>query len=113
MRLRRSSARPLSCYAAAQHPRATGLGEVPEREVPARSCLSPTAFGHDCPMNIEDGAVHQMAGGDIDVWVDPGGAICLQKRISDPVELAEHEAVALAELLLRLAGRARVDARHG
>lgn len=35
MRLRRSSARPLSCYAAAQHPRATGLGEVPEREVPA------------------------------------------------------------------------------
>ena len=64
-------------------------------------------------MSIEDDAVHHMASGDIDVWVDPGGAICLQKRISDPVELAEHEAVALAELLLQLAGRASVDKRRG
>ena len=64
-------------------------------------------------MRIEDDAVHHMAGGDIDVWLDPGGAICLQKRISDPVELAEHEAVALAELVLQLAGRTSVDERHG
>ena len=64
-------------------------------------------------MSIEDDAVHHMASGDIDVWVDPGGAICLQKRISDPVELAEHEAVALAELLLQLVGRASVDKRRG
>jgi hypothetical protein len=37
-------------------------------------------------MRIEDDAVHQMAGGDIDVWVDFGGAICLQKRISAFIE---------------------------
>ena len=43
MRLRRSSSRPLSCYAAAQRPRATGLGEVPEREVPATTGRSPRA----------------------------------------------------------------------
>lgn len=36
MRLRRSSSRSLSCYAAAQRARATGLSEVPEHEVPAR-----------------------------------------------------------------------------
>jgi len=74
---------------------------------------SKAAFGHDRAMRIEDDEVHQMAGCDIDVWVDPGGAICLQKRISDPVEVAEHEAVALAELFLQLAGRARVAGLHG
>ena len=48
--------------------------------------------------------VYEMAGGDIDVWVDPGGAICLKIRseFNDPVELAEHEAIALGELLVRL-----------
>ena len=64
-------------------------------------------------MRIEDDSVHQVASGDIEVRVDPGGATCLRKRISDPVELTEHEAVALAELLLRLAGRACVDERQG
>lgn len=48
--------------------------------------------------------VFELAGGEIDVWVDPGGAICLKIRnqFGDPVELAEHEALALAELLTRL-----------
>lgn len=42
--------------------------------------------------------VFQLAGGDICVWVDPGGAICLKTRdqFNDPIELAEHEALALA-----------------
>lgn len=48
--------------------------------------------------------VYEVAGGEIDVWVDPGGAICLRVRtkFNDPVELAEHEALALAELLTKL-----------
>jgi hypothetical protein len=48
--------------------------------------------------------VYELAGGEIDVWVDPGGAICIQTRnqFNDPVELAEHEALALAELLTQL-----------
>ena len=48
--------------------------------------------------------VYELAGGEIDVWVDPGGAICLKTRnqFNDPIELAEHEALALAELLTRL-----------
>lgn len=48
--------------------------------------------------------VFELAGGDICVWVDPGGAICLKTRdqFNDPIELAEHEALALADLLRRL-----------
>ena len=48
--------------------------------------------------------VYELAGGEIDVWVDPGGAICLKTRnqFNDPIELAEHEALALAELLTKL-----------
>lgn len=48
--------------------------------------------------------VFEMAGGEIAVWIDPGGAICLKtkNRAGDPVELAEHEALQLAELLTRL-----------
>jgi hypothetical protein len=53
--------------------------------------------------------VYEMAGGDIDVWVDSSGAICLKVRneFNDPVELAEHEAIALGELLVRLAKEQR------
>ena len=60
-------------------------------------------------MNAQQTHVYEMAGGDIDVWVDPGGAICLKVRneFDDPVELAQHEAVALAELLIRLAKEER------
>ena len=43
MRLRRSDSRPLSCYAAAQRPRATGLSEGAEREVPANTSLLQTS----------------------------------------------------------------------
>ena len=48
--------------------------------------------------------VYELAGGEIDVWVDTGGAICLKIRnqFNDPVELAEHQALALAELLTKL-----------
>ena len=55
-------------------------------------------------MSESDDAVYSMASGDIDVWVDPGGAICLKNRtqFNDPVELSLGEATALAELLLRL-----------
>jgi hypothetical protein len=41
--------------------------------------------------------------GELDVWVDPGGAICLKTRnqFNDRIELAEHEALVLAELLTK------------
>jgi hypothetical protein len=47
---------------------------------------------------------HQIAGGDMDVWVSEGGSICLQVRTAfgDPVELGEQEALALAALLTKL-----------
>jgi len=53
--------------------------------------------------------VYEIGGGEINVWVDPGGAICLKVRnqFNDPVELAEHEALALAELLSRLVQKQR------
>lgn len=49
--------------------------------------------------------VYDVASGDIGVWVDPGGAICIKLRtkFNDPVELAEHEAIELGQLLIRLA----------
>lgn len=48
--------------------------------------------------------VYELADGEIDVWVDPGGAICLKTRskFNDPIELGEHEALELAELLTKL-----------
>lgn len=60
-------------------------------------------------MNDKSPTIHQIAGGDIEVWVDPGGAICLKVRteFNDPVELAEHEALVLGELLIRLAQEQR------
>lgn len=60
-------------------------------------------------MNEQQPRVYEMSGGDIDVWVDPGGAICLKVRteFNDPVELSEHEAIALAELLMRLVNEQR------
>jgi hypothetical protein len=56
-------------------------------------------------MNAEHSPhVYELADGGLDVWVDPGGAICLKTRnqFNDPIELSEHEALALAELLTRL-----------
>lgn len=45
-----------------------------------------------------------MAGGDVLVWLDESGAICIKTKdtFDDPVELAEHEALSLADLLVRL-----------
>lgn len=49
--------------------------------------------------------VYRLAGGDIAVWRDAGGVIFLkvEQKYHDPVELADHEALELGELLLRLA----------
>ena len=48
--------------------------------------------------------VYELSGGEMNLWVDPGGAICLKIRnqFNDSIELAEHEALALAELLTKL-----------
>ncbi len=48
--------------------------------------------------------IYSFAGGEIDVWLDPDGGICLQTRneYQDPVELGEHEALELAEILTQL-----------
>ncbi|MDB5540078.1 MAG: hypothetical protein JWQ89_1805 [Devosia sp.] len=55
-------------------------------------------------MSEEKPRIHEVADGEIDVWVDPGGAICLKVRSKnhDPVELSEREALALAQLLTEL-----------
>jgi hypothetical protein len=55
-------------------------------------------------MNDQQPRVYEISGGEILVWLDPSGIICLRTRnaYDDPVELAEHEATELAELLLRL-----------
>lgn len=60
-------------------------------------------------MNEQQPRMYQIADGEIEVWVDRGGAICIQLRTQskDPAELAEHEAIALGELLIRLAKEQR------
>lgn len=49
--------------------------------------------------------LQHFAGGELGVWRDDG-AICIKtsNEHDDPVELSDEEAVALADLLLRLAG---------
>jgi hypothetical protein len=57
-------------------------------------------------MNDPSSVVHEIASGDICLWVDPCGAIMLKvmhQSNVDPVELNKDEAVALAEVLMRLA----------
>jgi hypothetical protein len=52
-----------------------------------------------------DPSVHEVASGEIAVWQDESGTIFLkvqQKFPHDPVELAEHEAAELVEVLTRL-----------
>lgn len=48
--------------------------------------------------------VFQIADGEVLVWVDPGGAVCLKtiNKFNDPIELSEDDAILLSELLLRL-----------
>lgn len=53
---------------------------------------------------METSLSYDIAGGSLAIWLDEGGAIMLKVRESsgDPVELAEHEALGLAALLMRL-----------
>ena len=53
--------------------------------------------------------VFEMASGDVSVWVEPSGAICmkLNGKFNDPVELGEREALELGALLVRLAREQR------
>jgi hypothetical protein len=53
---------------------------------------------------MSTGPVYELAGGDIALWID-NGVIMLKVRepFGDPVELNEHEALEIAELLVRLA----------
>jgi len=46
---------------------------------------------------------YEFAGGEVLVWID--GCICIKTRnkYNDPVELADEEALELADLLKRLA----------
>jgi hypothetical protein len=49
-------------------------------------------------------AIHKVADGEIEIWLDPAGSICLktQNKFNDPIELSEQEAMLLAELLTSL-----------
>jgi hypothetical protein len=54
---------------------------------------------------LQDGQLFNIAGGQILVWLDDSGSVCIKtaEPHGDPVELAEHEALELAHLLTRLA----------
>jgi len=58
---------------------------------------------------VEPIVVHSVGSGDITVWLDPSGSICMKSRdeYGDPVELSEDEALELAELLTRLVKESR------
>ena len=55
-------------------------------------------------MNSMPPKVEEFAGGEVSVWLDPAGGICLKvfNSNNDPIELAEHEALEIAEALTRL-----------
>lgn len=55
-------------------------------------------------MNSVPLPVEEFASGEVFIWLDPSGGICLKVLNShnDPVELAEHEALEIAEALTRL-----------
>lgn len=54
---------------------------------------------------MSDEPIFTLASGGITVWSDGSGAIMLKvtEPFGDPIELAEHEALELAEVLVRLA----------
>jgi hypothetical protein len=60
-------------------------------------------------MSKDNVEVYEMASGDISVWVESSGAICikLNGKFNDPVELGEREALELGALLVRLAREQR------
>jgi len=53
---------------------------------------------------IESDGIYKIANGEIVVWQDESGCVCIKtiNAHNDPVELAEHEAIELSELLFRL-----------
>ncbi|MGH6882345.1 hypothetical protein [Hypericibacter sp.] len=54
--------------------------------------------------------VYKIAGGEIVLWLDrPGGPICIKtvEKHHDPVEMAEHEAEELVEVLQKLIAQCR------
>lgn len=53
--------------------------------------------------------IYELVGGELDVWVEPGGAIFLRtrNRFNDPIELGERDALALADLLKTLVAELR------
>jgi hypothetical protein len=57
---------------------------------------------------METNPIYEIAGGDVTLWLDDCGSIMLKVRepFGDPLELNEHEALELAELLTRLAKQA-------
>jgi hypothetical protein len=60
----------------------------------------------------DDPQVYNLASGDVRLWLDDSGAICIKtiSKHDDPVELAEHEALELAQLLTRLVEQSRSGA---
>lgn len=55
-------------------------------------------------MNDPTPSLHELAGGDVLVWLDPTGGICIKtvEPHGDPVELSDQEAIELARLLMQL-----------
>jgi hypothetical protein len=53
---------------------------------------------------METSLTYEIAGGSVALWLDEAGAIKLKLRepLGDAVQLAEHEALGLAALLMRL-----------
>ncbi len=47
--------------------------------------------------------VEEFASGEVVIWLDPSGVICIKtvNPHNDPVELAEHEALEIADALTR------------
>ena len=72
-------------------------------------CISLFDLGLDVNTKENNPLIHEFSGGEICVWLDESGVICLKSRnkFNDPVELAENEALELAELLKRLVDEQR------
>lgn len=54
--------------------------------------------------------LHKLAGGEIVLWLDSlRGPICIKtvERYNDPIEMAEHEAEELIEVLQKLIAKCR------
>jgi hypothetical protein len=51
----------------------------------------------------------KLAGGNIAIWLDECGVICIKTmdKFNDPVELSEHEATELANTLIFLVNKSK------